>query len=203
MRRGVKEALAALAALPVLLVAGIYVGGRIGADDPPSLQPAAPVAGELRSPSPLVTVKPAAPRPVVTLTAAAPRPVVAVKPAAPAPQVPVRPHAPVSAPPTAGSLPSLPGSELDAVAPATPPAAPRATLGRGSADADVRAWQRQLARRGWRITVDGIFGPQTQRVARQFQREKGLRYDGLVGRQTWNAAWRLPVVRTPPVDRHR
>jgi peptidoglycan hydrolase-like protein with peptidoglycan-binding domain len=59
----------------------------------------------------------------------------------------------------------------------------------------VRAWQQQMARRTWRIRVDGIFGPESQRVARQFQRIKGLRVDGLVGPQTWDASWRLPVVR--------
>jgi peptidoglycan hydrolase-like protein with peptidoglycan-binding domain len=43
--------------------------------------------------------------------------------------------------------------------------------------------------------VDGLVGPQSERVARQFQRHKGLRVDGVVGPATWEAAWRLPVVR--------
>jgi len=75
------------------------------------------------------------------------------------------------------------------------PPTPATLLGPGSSGADVRAWQQQMARRGWRIQVDGVFGPQSARVARQFQRNKGLLVDGLVGRQTWAAAWRLPVVR--------
>jgi peptidoglycan hydrolase-like protein with peptidoglycan-binding domain len=66
-------------------------------------------------------------------------------------------------------------------------------LARGSTGVDVRTWQRQMARRGWRIKVDGIFGPQTASVARRFQREKGLRVDALVGPRTWAAAWRRPV----------
>jgi peptidoglycan hydrolase-like protein with peptidoglycan-binding domain len=71
---------------------------------------------------------------------------------------------------------------------------PSAVLGRGSAGPDVRAWQAQMARRGWRIQVDGVFGPASERVARQFQHNKRLRVDGLVGPRTWAAAWRLPVV---------
>jgi peptidoglycan hydrolase-like protein with peptidoglycan-binding domain len=68
-------------------------------------------------------------------------------------------------------------------------------LGRGSTGDDVRRWQEQMARRSWIIRVDGIFGPETASVARRFQREKGLRVDGLVGSHTWWAAWRLPVTR--------
>jgi peptidoglycan hydrolase-like protein with peptidoglycan-binding domain len=79
--------------------------------------------------------------------------------------------------------------------PTEPPAGPDALLTRGSAGADVRAWQAQMARRGWRIRVDGLFGPESERVARGFQRNKGLLVDGVVGRQTWAAAWRLPVIR--------
>jgi peptidoglycan hydrolase-like protein with peptidoglycan-binding domain len=52
-----------------------------------------------------------------------------------------------------------------------------------------------MAWRGWRLAVDGVFGPRSARVARRFQREKGLIVDGLVGPQTWAAAWRLPVTR--------
>jgi peptidoglycan hydrolase-like protein with peptidoglycan-binding domain len=239
--RGVKEAIIALAALPVLLVAGIYLGGRIGNDSPTSLQPA---AGAARTPTPLVTVKPhtpvpvvtvkasthpvprssaplavatvkpAAPGPVVTVTPAAPGPVVTVKPATPAPQVTVRPPGPTTAAPApATSIPApvtpapapsaVPGSSaaqtpdagprLGPVAPAEPPPVPGIVLRRGTTGADVRAWQQQMARRTWRIRVDGIFGPESERVARTFQRNKGLRIDGVVGHETWSAAWRLPV----------
>ena len=57
----------------------------------------------------------------------------------------------------------------------------------------VRLWQAQMRRRGWRIGVDGIYGPQSAAVCRAFQREKGLAVDGIVGPQTWRAAWRAPV----------
>lgn len=58
---------------------------------------------------------------------------------------------------------------------------------------DVRTWQSQMSARGWTIGVDGIFGPQSEGVAEQFQAEKGLGVDGLVGPQTWAASWTAPV----------
>ena len=240
LRRGVREAIIALAALPVLLAAGVYVGGRIADSGPASLQPATPVAGDVRTPTPVVTVRPATPRSVVTVRPAAPSPVVTVKPpalsagpvapspvvtvrppaaaplvtvkpAAPAPLVTVKPAAPaplvsVQPPgpttsatspspfPPVSTAPGAPPPVVGPVSPTRPPAAPRLVLGPGSTGADVRAWQGQMARRHWQIEVDGIFGPQTERVARRFQRIKGLQIDGLVGRETWDAAWTRPVV---------
>jgi peptidoglycan hydrolase-like protein with peptidoglycan-binding domain len=58
---------------------------------------------------------------------------------------------------------------------------------------DVRTWQAQMARRGWPITVDGVYGPESERICRQFQAEKGLAVDGVVGERTWDAAWAAPV----------
>lgn len=58
---------------------------------------------------------------------------------------------------------------------------------------DVRTWQARMAERGWRISVDGEYGPQSAGVATRFQREKGLTVDGIVGPQTWNASWTLPI----------
>lgn len=58
---------------------------------------------------------------------------------------------------------------------------------------DVATWQRQMRARGWRIDVDGVFGPASRDVARRFQREKGLKASGKVNRATWEAAWRAPV----------
>lgn len=192
MRRGAKEAIIAVAALPVLLAAGVYVGGRIGDGGSTALQP---TAGRVRTPAPLVTVKPATPAPLVTVKPATPAPLVTVKPAtrAPSPVVTVRPPGPVSPPPPAPRSPAVPPPVAGPVAPAPPPPAPDVVLGRGNAGGDVRVWQQQMARRGWRLAVDGVFGPQTRSVAWRFQREKGLRVDGLVGRETWVAAWRRPV----------
>lgn len=57
----------------------------------------------------------------------------------------------------------------------------------------VRRFQARLKQRGWRIDVDGRFGPQTDRVVRAFQAEKGLVVDGKVGRLTWAAIWNAPI----------
>lgn len=58
----------------------------------------------------------------------------------------------------------------------------------------IKAWQAQMRKRGWTIGVDGLFGKQSEKVARQFQAEKReLASDGLVGKETWAAAWTAPV----------
>jgi hypothetical protein len=62
-----------------------------------------------------------------------------------------------------------------------------------STHGDVRTWQQQMYTRGWSISVDQIFGPQSETVCRQFQAEKGLAVDGLVGPQTWSTSWTAPI----------
>lgn len=57
------------------------------------------------------------------------------------------------------------------------------------------AWQYRMHRRGWTIGVDDKYGPQSERVCRAFQAEKGLDVDGIVGPITWAAAWTAPVTR--------
>jgi len=47
--------------------------------------------------------------------------------------------------------------------------------------------------RGWTVGVDGLFGSQSESVARAFQAEKGLSVDGLVGRVTWGTTWTAPI----------
>ena len=59
--------------------------------------------------------------------------------------------------------------------------------------AGIRRFQQKLKDRGWSISVDGRFGPATKKIVRQFQSEKGLPADGLVGVKTWNAIWESPV----------
>lgn len=48
--------------------------------------------------------------------------------------------------------------------------------------------------RGWNISTDGVYGNQSQLVCRLFQGEHGLEVDGVVGEETWNAAWTEPVI---------
>jgi hypothetical protein len=66
-------------------------------------------------------------------------------------------------------------------------------LGRNhySTHGDVRVWQAKMRDWGWfnPNQVDGIFGPNTESVAKRFQAQKGLKQDGLVGPATWNATW--------------
>jgi peptidoglycan hydrolase-like protein with peptidoglycan-binding domain len=50
-----------------------------------------------------------------------------------------------------------------------------------------------MASRGWAIGVDGVYGSQSQSVCRQFQQEKGMPVDGLVGLKTWQASWTEPA----------
>ena len=63
----------------------------------------------------------------------------------------------------------------------------------GVDQSNVSTWQAQMAARGWGIAVDGMFGPSSSSIAAQFQSEKGLSADGLVGPQTWAATWTAPV----------
>lgn len=58
---------------------------------------------------------------------------------------------------------------------------------------DVLAWQRQMRARGWTITTDSYYGDESERVCRDFQKEKKLAVDGIVGRDTWLATWAAAV----------
>ena len=60
-----------------------------------------------------------------------------------------------------------------------------------STHGDVRTWQAKMQTWGWftPAQVDGIFGPNTESVAKRFQTQQGLTSDGLVGQQTWNKTW--------------
>jgi len=93
------------------------------------------------------------------------------------------------------------GAAVAAEAPVLPVAAPPepadvlTTAAGDAARDDVRAWQQRMADRGWPVTVDGLFGPQTQTAAAAFAAEKSI-VEGLpgeVGPQVWAAAWTLPV----------
>lgn len=61
------------------------------------------------------------------------------------------------------------------------------TVAVGASNPAVSAVQSQLHARIARPTVDGIFGPETDGVVRDFQQAAGLVVDGIVGPNTWNA----------------
>lgn len=60
-------------------------------------------------------------------------------------------------------------------------------------DNNVRVWQQKMHDRGWTISVDGWYGNASASVCRQFQSEKGLTADGIVGPKTWFTTWNSPV----------
>jgi hypothetical protein len=127
----------------------------------------------------------------------------------------------VIVPAIAAAVTSPTASDQRVPAPAKPPAAPVTPAAKGpafplpsghyfgitSADehchsgfrpADrpgVLTWQAQMKRRGWKISADGRYGPQSAGVAKAFQREKGLDDDSRVGPKTWAASWTTPVTK--------
>src|SRR4051812_11460208 len=57
---------------------------------------------------------------------------------------------------------------------------------RGAGQHPVPALQYLLREHGYRLIVDGVFGPQTDSAVRAFQRAKDLASDGVVGPVTWS-----------------
>lgn len=57
----------------------------------------------------------------------------------------------------------------------------------GSRGENVRTVQHLLRHHGRQLAVDRIFGPQTRDAVRNFQRDRALQVDGIVGNQTWPA----------------
>lgn len=57
----------------------------------------------------------------------------------------------------------------------------------GSHGPAVRVWQAVLVERGYRIAVDGEFGPATHHVVRDWQIKHQLHVDGIAGERTWHS----------------
>ncbi len=84
--------------------------------------------------------------------------------------------------------------ETTAAAPSTPsptpaptptPGASRPRLQRGMTGPDVTYLQQLLVEDGYRVSVDGNFGPMTESAVKMFQSSNGLDCDGVVGQRTW------------------
>ena len=67
-----------------------------------------------------------------------------------------------------------------------------------SVGSDVKKLQTMLARLGYDVSQDGIFGNGTKRAVMQFQEDNGLDADGIVGRGTWAA-----LNSAEPVEKHK
>jgi len=91
------------------------------------------------------------------------------------------------------SAPSTP--QPSPVQPPVSPAIPAFPhiMKRGAKGNDVSRFQQRLKDRGWSISVDGDFGPKTEQIVKQFQKEKGLVVDGIVGPITWSKFWTAAV----------
>jgi len=59
-------------------------------------------------------------------------------------------------------------------------------LRRGDRNAAVRVMQYLLEDRGMAVTIDGIFGSNTETAVKGFQADSGLQQDGIVGELTWS-----------------
>lgn len=88
---------------------------------------------------------------------------------------------PVTKPPVVAPLPPKPPAPK-------PVTIPTVTIKRGSTYVNgVRYLQYLLTRNGFKVTVDGDFGPLTDAAVRKFQASRRLVVDGIVGPATWKA----------------
>ena len=111
----------------------------------------------------------------------------------PLPTLPVNPVNPVSPlfkPPFGLGAFSLPRGH--AFGPLSGPVWQHSGYASGGDKAGMFTWQRAMKQRGWNITVDGYYGKQTASIAKQFQAEKRLTVDSLIGRSTWDRTKILP-----------
>lgn len=61
------------------------------------------------------------------------------------------------------------------------------TLRRGSKGDAVKFLQERLSLMGYSLVIDGEFGAKTEAAVKQFQKDRGLTVDGIVGSKTWTA----------------
>lgn len=71
------------------------------------------------------------------------------------------------------------------------------TISRGSRGEAVKLCQQRLTIKGWKLKVDGDFGPKTEASVEQFQAAHDLETDGIVGPNTWNMLMAEGRAKTP------
>ncbi len=62
---------------------------------------------------------------------------------------------------------------------------PKSLIGRGSTHrAAVRGVQERLSELGYEVSIDGVFGDETEKALKEFQTSRNAKVDGVVGRET-------------------
>jgi peptidoglycan hydrolase-like protein with peptidoglycan-binding domain len=73
----------------------------------------------------------------------------------------------------------------------------KAMLQYGSGGYEVERLQDLLNKNGYRLNVDSIFGAETQKAVKDYQKKMGLAVDGIVGDKTWAALTGTPATTKP------
>ncbi len=211
-RRGAIDTVIALLVVPAVIAIALFAGGAFSGNGGPDVAAGSNNgAPEVQGPIvPTVTgtaaSRPASSPSVGATPSATPAPTTTAPktgaPSATPPGTTAPPATKVTPTTTPGNAPTKPLPVLTSSA-KTPPApaakAPAPILGanyvaeRGVSGQDVQTWQKQMVERGWSLETDGIFGPQTEQVLKSFQAQKGLTVDGLLGKDSWTAAWNAPI----------
>jgi murein L,D-transpeptidase YcbB/YkuD len=63
---------------------------------------------------------------------------------------------------------------------------PMPVISFGSSGTSVKVLQKLLIFNGYRISLDGVFGPITETAVKAFQNRRSLSTDGVVGQKTWS-----------------
>ena len=72
----------------------------------------------------------------------------------------------------------------------------------GDSGSGVKQIQTALVAHGYKVAIDGSFGPQTSQAVKEFQKKSGIAQDGVVGPITWaklQAAPAAPAATTTTV----
>ena len=68
----------------------------------------------------------------------------------------------------------------------------------GSTGSAVSALQEKLNANGYRLEVDGVFGNETKKAVKDYQKKKGLQVDGIAGTETWGSLLKSPAASDGP-----
>lgn len=70
------------------------------------------------------------------------------------------------------------------------------TLKNGSRGEEVKTLQTALNKNGYNLTIDGVFGKNTEAAVKDYQKKNNLSIDGVVGAKTWTMLG-FPTSETP------